>query len=198
MGQTTAFFIDEVELILDTEKCARMVEGYIQEVNNRAELIAILKEAKEGHEYKYVAIDTIDKIADWADKSVCQEEGVSAVQDLAFGKGFAMSRDKVLNTIKILRQIFPHVILIGHRKWAQAVVDGKAIVQPESLDLTGKLKNMIMADCDAIGYVYRDDESSKLMVSFKANEALEAGSRSPHLRGKQMKLNWKNIYKEKK
>ena len=175
-----------------------MVEGYIQEVNNREELIAILKEAKEGHEYKYVAIDTIHKIADWADKSVCQEEGVSAVQDLAFGKGFAMSRDKVLNTIKILRQIFPHVILIGHRKWAQAVVDGKAIVQPESLDLTGKLKNMIMADCDAIGYVYRDEEKGDLMVSFKANEALEAGSRSPHLRGKQMKLNWKNIYKEKK
>ena len=198
VGKTTVLSQLEDCLIIDTEQGAGMVEGYIQEVNNREELIAILKEAKEGHEYKYVAIDTIDKIADWADKSVCQEEGVSAVQDLAFGKGFAMSRDKVLNTIKILRQIFPHVILIGHRKWAQAVVDGKAIVQPESLDLTGKLKNMIMADCDAIGYVYRDEEKGDLMVSFKANEALEAGSRSPHLRGKQMKLNWKNIYKEKK
>ena len=198
VGKTSVLSQLEDCLIIDTEQGAGMVEGYIQEVNNREELIAILKEAKEGHEYKYVAIDTIDKIADWADKSVCQEEGVSAVQDLAFGKGFAMSRDKVLNTIKILRQIFPHVILIGHRKWAQAVVDGKAIVQPESLDLTGKLKNMIMADCDAIGYVYRDEEKGDLMVSFKANEALEAGSRSPHLRGKQMKLNWKNIYKEKK
>ena len=78
------------------------------------------------------------------------------------------------------------------------MVDSKAIVEPESLDLTGKLKNMLMADCDAIGYVYRDDEKAKLMVSFKANEALEAGSRSPHLRGKEMELNWKSIYKEKK
>ena len=57
---------------------------------------------------------------------------------------------------------------------------------------------MLMADCDAIGYVYRDDEKDKLMVSFKANEALEAGSRSPHLRGKEIELNWKLIYKEKK
>ena len=75
------------------------------------------------------------------------------------------------------------------------MVDSKAIVEPESLDLTGKLKNMLMADCDAIGYVYRDDEKGKLMISFKANEALEAGSRSPHLRGKDIELKWKSIYK---
>ena len=116
VGKTTMLSKLDDCLIIDTEQGANMVEGYIESVNNRDELIAILKEAKEGHDYKYVAIDTIDKVADWADKSVCQEENVSAVQDLAFGKGFAMSRDKVLNTIKILRQIFPHVILIGHRK----------------------------------------------------------------------------------
>jgi len=175
-----------------------MVEGYIQEVNSRKELFEILEEAQKGHDYKYVAIDTIDKIAIWAEKAVCESEQVSAIQDLAFGKGFAMVREKVLNTIKAMKQIFPHVIIIGHRKWARAVVDSKAIVEPESLDLTGKLKNMLMADCDAIGYVYRDDDSSKLMVSFQANEALEAGSRSPHLRGKNIELNWKLIYKEKK
>ena len=94
-----------------------------------------------------------------------------------------MVREKVLNLVKAMKEIFPHVIIIGHRKWARAVVDSKAIVEPESLDLTGKLKNMLMADCDAIGYVYRDEESSDLMVSFKSNDALEAGSRSPHLRG---------------
>jgi hypothetical protein len=100
--------------------------------------------------------------------------------------------------VHFLKEIFPHVIIIGHRKWARAVVDSKAIVEPESLDLTGKLKNMLMADCDAIGYVYRDEEKKKLMVSFKSNEALEAGSRSPHLRGKEVELKWNLIYKEKK
>ena len=198
VGKTTALSQLEDCLIIDTEPGANMVEGYIQEVNSRKELFEILEEAQKGHDYKYVAIDTIDKIAIWAEKAVCESEQVSAIQDLAFGKGFAMVREKVLNTIKAMKQIFPHVIIIGHRKWARAVVDSKAIVEPESLDLTGKLKNMLMADCDAIGYVYRDDDSSKLMVSFQANEALEAGSRSPHLRGKNIELNWKLIYKEKK
>jgi len=198
VGKTTALSQLDDCLIIDTEQGASMIEGYVEEANSREELIEILKEAKDGHSYKYVAIDTIDKIADWAEKTVCQEENVTAIADLAYGKGFALVREKVLNTVKVMKDIFPHVIIIGHRKWARAVLDSKAIVEPESLDLTGKLKNMLMADCDAIGYVYRDDEESKLMVSFKANEALEAGSRSPHLRGKEIELNWKNIYKEKK
>jgi hypothetical protein len=198
VGKTTALSQLKDCLIIDTEQGANMVEGYIEEANSKEELINILKEAKEGHEYKYVAIDTIDKVADWADKSVCKEEGVTAIADLAYGKGFALSREKVLNTVKILKEIFPNVILIGHRKWAQAVLESKALVQPESLDLTGKLKNMLMADCDAIGYVYRDEETDKLMVSFKSNEALEAGSRSPHLRGKEIELKWKLIYKGEK
>ena len=198
VGKTTALSQLNDCLIIDTEDGANMIEGYIETVKNREELIELLKQAKEGHDYKYVAIDTIDKIAIWAEKTVCQEESVTNIADLSFGKGFGMMREKVLNTVNILKEIFPHVIIIGHRKWAKAILESKAIVEPESLDLTGKLKSMLMADCDAIGYVYRDDEKGNLMVSFKANEALEAGSRSPHLRGKEMQLNWKKIYKEKK
>jgi DNA polymerase III delta prime subunit len=195
VGKTTALSQLKDCLIIDTEGGANMIEGYVESVKNREELIELLKKAQDGHEYKYVAIDTIDKIATWAEKAVCVEENVSAVQDLAFGKGFALVREKVLNTVQFLKEIFPHVILIGHRKWARAIVDSKAIVEPESLDLTGKLKNMLMADSDAIGYVYRNEETDKLMVSFKANEALEAGSRSPHLRGKEIELKWNLIYK---
>jgi|TARA_R100000482_G_C5127339_1_gene149553 hypothetical protein len=195
VGKTTALSQLDDCLIIDTEGGANMIEGYVEAINSRKELIELLKQAQEGHEYKYVAIDTIDKIATWAEQAVCEEESVSAVQDLAFGKGFGLVREKVLNTVGILKQIFPHVIIIGHRKWARAVVDSKAIVEPESLDLTGKLKNMLMADCDAIGYVYRDEEKGNLMVSFKANESLEAGSRSPHLKGKELELKWNLIYK---
>ena len=198
VGKTTALSQLNDCLILDTEGGANMIEGYVESVSNREELIKVLKEAQDGHDYKYVAVDTIDKIATWAENAVCAEENVSAVQDLAFGKGFGMVREKVLNTVKILKEIFPHVIIIGHRKWARAVVDSKAIVEPESLDLTGKLKNMLMADCDAIGYVYRDEEKGNLMVTFQSNDALEAGSRSPHLKGKELELKWNLIYKGEK
>ena len=195
VGKTTALSQLKDCLIIDTEDGANMIDGYIETVKTREELIELLQEAQKGHDYKYVAIDTIDRIATWAEKSVCKEENVVGIADLPFGKGFGLVREKVLNTVSILKDIFPHVIIIGHRKWARAIVDGKSIVEPESLDLTGKLKNMLMADCDAIGYVYRDDEKDNLMVTFKVNDALEAGSRSPHLRGKEMQLKWNLIYK---
>ena len=198
VGKTTMLSELNDCLILDTEKGSRMLEGYISEVNTRDELIETLIELKESKDvkYKYIALDTIDKVAEWAEKRVCEEESVRAIGDLAFGKGYGMVREKVVQTIEAFKEVAEHLIIIGHRKVAYAVTDGSTVVIPESLDLTGKLKNVIMSGADAIGYVYRSED--ELMVSFKANEAIEAGSRCSHLKGKEMKFEWKNIYKEKK
>ena len=198
VGKTTMLSKLDDCLIVDTERGSRMIEGYISEVNTRDELIETLIELKEGKDvkYKYIALDTIDKVAEWAEKRVCEEEGVRAIGDLAFGKGYGMVREKVTQTIDAFKEVTDHLIIIGHRKVAYAVTDGSTIVIPESIDLTGKLKNVIMSGADAIGYVYRDED--ELMVSFKANDAIEAGSRCPHLKGQEVKFDWKNIYKEKK
>ena len=199
VGKTTMLSQLDDCLIIDTEKGSRMIEGYIQEVNNRDELIETLIAIKESKDvkYKYIAIDTVDKVAEWAERRVCEEEGVNSIADLAFGKGYGLVREKVAKTISHFKEVAEHLIIIGHRKVAYAVTEGNPIVIPESLDLTGKLKNVIMAGCDAIGYVYRDDKEN-LMVSFKANDSIEAGSRCPHLKGQEVKFEWKNIYKEAK
>ena len=199
VGKTTMLSKLDDCLIIDTEKGSRMIEGYISEINSRDELIKMLVEIKESKDikFKYIALDTIDKIAEWAERRVCEEEAVSSIADLAFGKGYGLVREKVSKTVSHFKEVAEHLIIVGHRKVAYAVTEGNPIVVPESLDLTGKLKNVIMAGCDAIGYVYRNDKE-ELMVSFKANEAIEAGSRCPHLKGKQVKFQWKNIYKEKK
>ena len=199
VGKTTMLSQLDDCLIIDTEKGARMLEGYIQEVNSRDDLINTLIDIKDSKDvsYKYIAIDTIDKVAEWAEQRVCEEESVRSIADLAFGKGYGLVREKVAKTISAFKDVSEHLIIIGHRKVAYAVTEGNPIVIPESLDLTGKLKNVIMAGCDAIGYVYRN-EKEELMVSFKANDSIEAGSRCLHLKGKEVKFDWKNIYKEKK
>ena len=190
VGKTSMLSSLDDCLIIDTEKGGRMLEGYIQEVNSRDELIQVLIDIKESKDvkYKYIAIDTIDKIAEWAERRVCEEEAVSSIADLAFGKGYGLVREKVSKTVSAFKEVAEHLIIIGHRKVAYAVTEGNPIVIPESLDLTGKLKNIIMSTCDAIGYVYRNDKE-ELMVSFKANDAIEAGSRCLHLKGKMLNFN---------
>tara|TARA_R110002012_G_scaffold290060_3_gene483519 strand:- start:730 stop:1401 length:672 start_codon:yes stop_codon:yes gene_type:complete len=195
IGKTTMLSSLDKCLIIDTESGSNMIEGHILNANNRQELIDILKQAREGHEFKYIAIDTIDKVVHWAEEAVCQENSVQALADLPFGKGWGLARDKVMNTIHAFKDVCDHLIIVGHRKTAKAVIEGQATVEPESLDITGRLKNMIMSDSDAIGYVFRD-EDEKLMISFKSDDALEAGSRSPHLRGKILPFDWKHIYKK--
>ena len=81
-------------LIIDTEHGANMIEGYIESVGNRDELLELLVKLKESKDvkYKYIALDTIDKIAEWAERRVCEEEQVRALADLAFGKGYGLMR----------------------------------------------------------------------------------------------------------
>ena len=62
VGKTTMLSKLDNCLIVDTEKGTNMLEAYVQQVNNREELIQTLKDAMEGHEFKYIAIDTIDKV----------------------------------------------------------------------------------------------------------------------------------------
>ena len=198
IGKTTMLSSLDKCLIIDTESGSNMIEGNIVNANNRKELIDILKQAREGHEFTYIAIDTIDKVVQWAEEAVCVENSVQALADLPFGKGWGLARDKVMNTIHAFKDVCDHLIIVGHRKTAKAVVEGQATVEPESLDITGRLKNMIMSDSDAIGYIFRDEEE-KLMISFKSDDTLEAGSRSPHLRGQVLPFDWNKIYiKEKK
>ena len=144
IGKTTMLSRLDKCLIIDTESGSNMIEGHILNANNRKELISILKEARQGHDFTYIAIDTIDKVVQWAEAAVCEENSVQALADLPFGKGWGLARDKVMNTIHAFKDVCDHLIIVGHRKTAKAVIEGQAIVEPESLDITGRLKNMIM------------------------------------------------------
>ena len=196
VGKTTMISSLKDCLMIDTENGARMVDGHILEINNKEELLDFYRNAEAGHKFKYFALDTIDKIIEWTERGVKTEFQVDAIADLAYGKGFGLVRERVLNNVKKLQKLCDHLIVIGHRKTAAAVENSNA-VDPESLDISGKLKNMLMAMSDAVGYVYRDDDD-KLMVSFKSGKALEAGSRCPHLKGKQLPFKWDLIYKSEK
>ena len=48
-----------------------------------------------------------------------------------------------------------------------------------NIDLTGKIKSLICANADAIGYMYR--KGSKTILSFKTNDDVICGARPEHL-----------------
>ena len=72
-----------------------------------------------------------------------------------------------------------------------------------NIDLTGKIKSLICANADAIGYMFR--KGNKTILSFKTNEETTCGARPEHLRNEEivisemnekgeLTLHWDKIY----
>lgn len=195
VGKTTTLATLDNCLIIDTEQGTEMVEAMKVSANSLQDVMATIKALRESEtKYDYIAVDTLDNIVNWMEEFVCQSEGVKTIGDLDFGKGYAIVRD---NVMKIITQLKPlaskGLILIGHRKKTLIANETDIKVNTSSLDLSGKLKNFIMADSDAIGYVFRDGEG-ELKVSFIADDETEAGARCPHLRGQVIDFDFANIY----
>jgi len=190
-------------LIIDTEKGSRFIDGLIVQAESLADLSGILKELKTGkYPYRYIALDTIDKIVEWCEVKVIQEYNaeqkakglklsISDVGELAYGLGYSLVRTQVMKIIFAFKNLEIPLILIGHRRKSQ-IGEDQVEVSASSLDITGKLKNMICAESDAIGYLFRDN--GNVMVSFKTSDELEVGSRCAHLRGKVFEFDWTNIF----
>jgi hypothetical protein len=193
VGKTTKLSELEDCLIIDTEQGTKYLTALKISVENLGELKqvnALLKAAPKKH--KYGCLDTIDKIVEWVEAEVCKEHAVASIADMAYGAGYNLVRERVMNIISIFKKRFEHLIIVGHRK--QTIIGNESVeVDVTSLDISGKLKNMICAEADAIGYVYRNDEG-EIQISFKGVNSLEVGSRCEHLKGKAMPFNWENIY----
>jgi hypothetical protein len=193
-------------LIIDTEQGHRKLSGIIAEINNRDELIMLMEELRlpeNVNRFRFGIVDTIDKIVDWIEAQVLLENNATNLSDIPYGGGFYMVRTRITNFLLWLKATFQYSIIIGHLKRREIGGETEKIVKPDTLDLNGKLKNLIMADADAIGYVYRGKDQ-ELRVSFKSNgDITEAGSRCIHLRNADVMLadadgtfvDWSQIYK---
>lgn len=151
--------------------------------------------------YKYIAIDTLDVLEEFAEvsatatykKSVIGKnfEGKSVIE-LPQGGGYYYLRNEVLGAIEKIAQVCKHLILITHIK-EKLLNKGGIEVSHKDISLTGKLGQMVCAKSDAIGYLYREP-SKPLMVSFATNEGAVMGARFERLAGKKFEFDWSKIY----
>ena len=194
VGKTTMLSKLKNCLILDTEKGTKYVDALKVQVNSSIDLKNTVRALKEsGSQYDYLALDTIDNVVSWFEKDVARDNNVDSFAKIPFGDGYNQVRTRVMNMITALMECCEHIIIIGHRK--KTIIGNDSVeVNVSSLDLSGKLKNYVMAKSDAIGFVYRDEEGN-LKISFEASDEIEAGTRLQHLAGNILDFKWSEIYK---
>jgi len=87
--------------------------------------------------------------------------------------------NKVLGYINTLAE---NIILVGHVK-DKLIDKAGAEVTSMDLDLTGKISRITAANSDAIGYLHRT-KGTQNYISFITSDEVSCGSRSAHLRNK--------------
>jgi hypothetical protein len=177
----------------------------IDEVVKAIGVQAMEQKAKNGrasYPYKYIAIDTLDKLEDYVEaeqtvlynaKQTNPTAKVTSVAELAYGAGYGMIREGVKARIDQLARVCKHLILICHVKDKYLESKGTLEVTEKDLALSGKLGGIVSAKADAIGYMVRNAQGV-LRVSFKSTGNTIRGARFAHLANQEFDFNWDRIF----
>lgn len=211
-GKTSAFAGLDGNLIIDLENGADYVEAIKVKANNLQELKEIGKAIKEaGYPYKYVTIDTVTALEDmvmplainlYKQTPMGKNYSGDSILTLPNGAGYLYVRQAFFQVLDFIDTLAPQIILSGHIKDKQ-VDDKGEMVLSANIDLTGKIKSLICANADAIGYMFRRGEQT--ILSFKTNEEVTCGARPEHLRNEEIVISemkngelvthWEKVYK---
>ena len=140
--------------------------------------------------YKYITIDNATRL-----EEICMGYAIQLykgtnqgknyqgtdIRTLPNGSGYMWLRMAVKKVIDLFRDLSDHLILIGHTRDKQINIEGQEMSEM-TLDLTGRLGDIICGEADAIGYVYR--KKNETIISFEGGSNIVREARAPHLRGK--------------
>lgn len=199
-GKTTLVSKLDNCLIIDLEGGSEFLEALsvqarsVTDLGNIAGAIRTEIQEKGNKPYKYIAIDNASRL-----EEMCMSYAVqlykqtpmgksyngSDVRTLPNGSGYLYLQQAVRKVIDMFRGLCDNFILIGHLKDKMINKDGEELSEM-SLDLVGKLANIICGEADAVGYVYR--KKNKTRVSFEGGDNSVREARAPHLRGQNIAL----------
>lgn len=103
------------------------------------------------------------------------------VRLLPNGSGYLYSRKAMRKLIDMFKPLCETLILVTHVK-DKTIKKNDEEVSEMSIDLAGKLSDIICGEADAVGMIYR--EGNKTYLTFEGGEGTIREARSPHLRGK--------------
>lgn len=221
-GKTTILADLPDNLIIDLEEGSDYVEAMKVKVNSFEELLEVKNALQEDlnktgkKPYKRISLDTASALEDIVlpyAKMLYQKTPMGKnykgddVTKLPNGAGYLYIREAYKKIIDAFTKFCDTLILSGHVVDKQIEKDGKETTELD-IALTGRLKGIIGAKADAIGYVYR--VKNKTMITFKGGEDSISESRPKHLsncvvtiaesegEGEDMKIttHWDKIFKK--
>lgn len=216
-GKTTLASKLDNNLIIDLEGGSEFLEALAVQARSVKDLgeiaNAIREEIKSTGKkpYKYITLDNASRLEEiclsyaatlYRQTPMGKNYQGNDVRTLPNGSGYMYLQQAVRKVIDMFRDLCDNFILIGHLKDKMINKEGEELSEM-SLDLVGKLANIICGEADAVGYVYR--KKNETYISFEGGDNSIREARAPHLRGKNIviaesdennniKVYWDKIY----
>ena len=199
-GKTSCVSALDNNLIIDLEGGSEFLECLSVQARNVNDLVeiatAIKAKIKETGKkpYKFITIDNATRLeeiclsyAAQLYKSQPQSKNWNGtdVRLLPQGSGYQYIRLAVRKIIDMFRDLSDYSILIGHTKDKLISKNGEDITEM-SLDLVGKLGDIICGEADAVGFMYR--KGNQTIINFNSGDDTTKGARAPHLREQKIVL----------
>lgn len=199
-GKTSCVAALDNNLIIDLEGGSEFLDCLSIQARSVSDLAdianAIRSKMKEvnGYPYKYITLDNATRL-----EEIClsyaatlykqQPQGKSwqgtDIRLLPQGAGYQYIRLAVRKVIDMFKELTENLILIGHTKDKLINKNGQDITEM-SLDLVGKLGDIICGEADAVGFMYR--KGNQTVVNFNSGDDTTKGARAPHLREQRIVL----------
>lgn len=199
-GKTSCVSALDNNLIIDLEGGSEFLECLSVQARNVNDLVeiatAIKAKIKETGKkpYKFITIDNATRLEEIclsyaAQLYKSQPQGKNwngtDVRLLPQGSGYQYIRLAVRKVIDMFRDLSDYSILIGHTKDKLISKNGEDITEM-SLDLVGKLGDIICGEADAVGFMYR--KGNQTIINFNSGDDTTKGARAPHLREQKIVL----------
>ena len=159
VGKTTLASQMDRALLLAAEKGYNAIPGVMaQDITSWSEMKQVLRELKKPEvkqTFKSICVDTIDLMADYCEKYICNREVVEKLGDIPWGGGFKMMKKEFEDVFRTIAQMDYALFFISHSKdklfKREDGTEYNQIVPSLSPSYNEIIRNM----CDLQGYAHQ-------------------------------------------
>ena len=191
VGKTTFACNAPKNLLLAFEKGYNAISGAkAVDINKWSDLKTVLRqlEKKEAQEmYDTITIDTVGLMWQLCEDYICVANNVTALGDIAWGKGFSMCKREFENCLRKITKLGYGLIIIAHSEKRIEKVDDDNSIEIYSPNIPKRAADIVNQLVDIIGYIgveFDEKGESHRYLYTRATPTIMAGSRFPHLPAK--------------
>lgn len=154
-----------------------------QPVNKWSEFKQILKQLDSDQarqQFKNIIVDTVDIAYDLCEKYICNQNGVSTVGDLAYGKGYALAKKEFDEALRKIPQMGYGLVMISHAQDKTFKDENGDEYQQIVPTLANQPRLVVDRMSDIIGYAHpfqEEDGTVHTTLFMRGTPRFVAGSR---------------------